>query len=98
MLSLPELRDATLINISLEWAAGVALVTFRFHGFGGMVVEAKDLFELKCPRLLPWGPSNSVNSAELKTLLGSQCLTIEMQSGDVLEISCREVSVKPIAE
>jgi hypothetical protein len=98
MFSLSNLHDATLESVNLEWAEGVVHVTFKVHGFRAVVLEAKDLFKMTCPRLGPWGPSNSVNSAEIVALADSQCLTIEMQSGDVLEISCREVSVNPFPD
>ena len=50
------------------------------------------------PSASTWGPSSSVNSVELQALAGSENLAIEMQSGGVLEIVSREVSVKPISE
>ncbi len=98
MITLSDLHDATLESISFDWAAAVVFVRFKVHGIGAAGFEAKDVFNVNCPRLLPWGPSNSVNSVELQAQSGCQCLTIEMQSGDVLEISCREVVDLRISE
>jgi hypothetical protein len=47
-----------------------------------------------CPRALPWGPSDSVNEVKMQEVSDARLLSVEMQSGDVLEISCREVLVK----
>jgi len=58
------------------------------------VVEVEGVTSLKCPRLFPWGPSCSVNTTALEQLADGQLLTVEMQSGDVLEVCGRGVAVK----
>jgi hypothetical protein len=100
MISLASLHDATLESVNFDWARGVVHLTLKIMlpGFSGAVIGAKDVTELKCPRLLPWGPSNSVNSVALEALADGRCLTVEMQSGDVLEVCCRDVEVKPASE
>jgi hypothetical protein len=40
------------------------------------------------------GPSSSVNAARVEELADGKLLTIEMQSGDVLEVRCSGVAVK----
>ena len=42
----------------------------------------------------PVGPSDSVNEAKVQSCTAGLCLTIEMQSGDLLEITCKEVMEK----
>jgi hypothetical protein len=100
MISLASLHDATLENVNLDWARGVVHLTLKMMmpGFSGAVIEAKDVTELKCPRLLPWGPSNSVNSVALDALGDGRRVTVEMQSGDVIEVRCQDVEVKPAPE
>lgn len=100
MISLPDLHDATLKSVNFGWEAAVIQLTFKV-GVGASdvaIVEAEGVTSLKCPRLLPWGPSNSVNTTALTELADGQFLTVEMQSGDVLEIRCRGVAVKQVAQ
>jgi hypothetical protein len=93
---LPDLHDATLRTVNFEWGSGTAHLRLKIGvgTFDVAIVEARGVTNLKCPRLFPWGPSSSVNTTALEELAGGQLLTIEMQSGDVLEISCRAVVVK----
>jgi hypothetical protein len=101
MISLPDLHDATLKSVHFEWENARALLTFKIAvaAHAVTVVEAEGVTILKCPRLLPWGPSSSVNSTALETLVDGQSLIVEMQSGDVIEIRCREVAIRsPLQE
>ncbi len=100
MTSLPDLHDATLKNVDFEWETAKVQLTFKTGVAASQIaiIEADGVTNLKCPRLLPWGPSSSVNSTALKTLNDGHFLTIEMQSGDVLEVYCRNVVVKRAPE
>jgi hypothetical protein len=93
---LPDLHDATFNNLSLEWETANASLEFRtgVSAPGVATIHADSVTNLKCSHLLPWGPSSSVNVATLETRTTDQLLTIEMQSGDVIEICCREVRLK----
>jgi hypothetical protein len=100
MISLPDLHDATLKGVNFGWEAGVVHLTFKV-GIAASdlaVVEAEGVTCLKCPRLYPWGPSSSVNAAAIEELADGRLLTVEMQSGDVLEVHCRGVAVKRDAQ
>jgi hypothetical protein len=96
MISLSDLHDATLQTVSFGWEAGAVSLTFKIGVAASdlAMVEADGVTSLKCPRLYPWGPSSSVNTATVEELVDGKLLTVEMQSGDVLEVSCRGVSVK----
>jgi hypothetical protein len=96
MISLPDLHDATLQTVNFGWEAGVVRLTFKIGVAASdlAMVEADGVTSLKCPRLYPWGPSSSVNTAAVEELVDGKLLTVEMQSGDVLEVSCRGVAVK----
>ena len=100
MISLPDLHDATLNNMDFEWDAAIAHLTLKVGVAASdvAVIEAVGVTNIRCSRLLPWRPSSSVNSTTLEARAGGRCLTIEMQSGDVLEICCREVAVKRASE
>jgi hypothetical protein len=95
MTSLPDLHDATLKRVDFEWDSATVRLLFKTGPDSSMtIIEADGVTRLKCPRLLPWGPSNSVNSTALEMSNDGQILMIEMQSGDTLEVCFRTVTVK----
>ena len=55
---------------------------------GPKLVQASGLTELRMPREMLWGPSVSVNQCDgpIRLQDGGYGLTIEMQSGDVIEL------------
>jgi hypothetical protein len=95
-ISLPDLHDATLKSVNFEWETAAVRLTLKTGVAPSdvAVVEAEGVTSLNCPRLQPWGPSSSVNAAALEELADGKVLSIEMQSGDVIEIRCRAVAVK----
>jgi hypothetical protein len=56
------------------------------------------VFRAVCPRVFPWGPSDSVNEVKLELVENGRHLSVEMQSGDTLEIHCGEAWIKQLAE
>ena len=96
---LSDLHDATLQTIKVDWETALLEVRIKTgtNDSDTQVLEAEGLTDFKCPRLLPWGPSHSINSASLQIRLSEQLLVIEMQSGDRLEVSCKSVSRRPRA-
>ena len=97
---LSDLHDATLQSLSFNWANASATLTFELCAVESefVIVEASGVTNLQCPRVQPWGPSNSVNSAALETQAVGQLLTIEMQSGDVIEIRCQKARTELVPE
>jgi hypothetical protein len=95
---LPNLHDATLNTVNFDWSRGVVSFAFKVDIGVSSIIEATGVTELKCPRLLPWGPSDSVNSTAVEAFGDGQRLIIKMQSGDVLEVCCRVVGYKPAPE
>jgi hypothetical protein len=87
--------------VHLEWRQGrVRLELTGRLGAGTQVhrilLIAEEAHLLSCPRVQPWGPSVSVNTAQLQTVSdGLTRLELEMQSGDVLVIEGRSVSAEP---
>jgi hypothetical protein len=100
MNSLPDLHDATLDTLQFDWKTARLQLRFKIgvEKYDFIVVEAMDVTYLDCPRLLPWGPSNSVNGAKLERLDVDHMLEIEMQSGDLLKVSCSGLILKLISE
>jgi hypothetical protein len=87
-----SLHDWTLISITLHWESGKLTAEFRGADSAIRLLIAKDVCDLKVPRTYPWGSSVSVNGISLvsETSAERKSLTIEMQSGDVIEISAAD--------
>ena len=66
---------AGMCAVNLRTSSGIAQI--QIHG----------LTTLNCPRQMPWGPSECVNEVRLKDLASGIMVEIEMQSGDIVQIS-----------
>jgi hypothetical protein len=88
-LVVPNLHDATLINLHFDWGLGECVLRFAGSPYG-----PKEPFSLcwshvtdfRISHRLNWGPSGSV--LEL-TQSGTDLWIIQMQSGDMIEIAGR---------
>lgn len=97
---LAPLHDATLLAITCEWAQ--ARVTFSLQTEPSVRRDliVKGVTALRLTRLEPWGPSGSVNLVswsrrEADTLAE---LSVEMQSGDLIEVRATEFTLtEPLA-
>jgi hypothetical protein len=93
------LHDATLELLIFNWREGTLQIALK-TGTGQLdktTLFARGVTELRCPRLLPWGPSSSINTTNLEQLGdASYLLTIEMQSGDSIEVCCGDVSLDSV--
>jgi hypothetical protein len=100
MNTVPRLHDATLETLTLHWEEGVVRIRLStgINGTGVVTLEAVGVVRAVCPRAFPWGPSDSINGVKMQEVSDGRLLSIEMQSGDVLEICCREVLVKSAEE
>ncbi len=96
MISLSDLHDATLKTVDFGWEEATVHLRLKLgvEASDLAIVQAEGVTSLVCPRLCPWGTSVSVNAATVEELVGGKLLTIEMQSGDVLEICCAGVAIK----
>jgi hypothetical protein len=81
------MHDWTLKSISLDWRPG-ALAIGLLGPKSLTAITARDIRELHVPRRFGWGPSASVQSIEGPTKHDGELLrlTIQMHSGDVIEI------------
>jgi hypothetical protein len=96
MISLSDLHDATLQTVNFRWQPGIVDLTLK-TGLAAsdlVIIQAEGVTSLVCPRLYPWGPSSSVNTATIEELAGGKLLSIEMQSGDVFEVRCMGVAFR----
>lgn len=86
-----QLHDSVLRSIDIDWVEGEARLRFC-HASGDLVIVVCSCSRMELPRREPWGPSHSVNRAEVGQLdNGRERLTIEMQSGDVLILEGSEI-------
>jgi len=81
------MHDWTLIAIHLDWTIGRVVIELRNRRSINVALVAERVSALHVPRLQDWGPSASINEVKGPTdIVGGKRLSIEMQSGDVIEI------------
>jgi hypothetical protein len=83
------------MGLHVDWEAGTATVEFDPVDLEPVTLQASGLRLLRVPRENPWGPSASVNTAELRTSEDGRGLRlwIEMQSGDEIELDADAVEL-----
>jgi hypothetical protein len=94
MSELPKLHDSTLVSIQLDWEAGIMSLTMQIGPAAADVgiLTMEGVTNFICPRLMPWGPSDSINSVSAEDIAGDKLIVVEMQSGDVIKIQCMNVA------
>lgn len=98
IMEFPNLHDAVLGDVHVDWEAGTATVQFRPVPGEPLVLHAYGVLEVRLDKREPWGPSvfvNSVTSNEVSP--GGEQLVIQMQSGDPLVITARRFELAPAA-
>lgn len=81
---IPQLHDAVLSTIEINWVERVATLSFR-RADGLVMAVVRSCLSVVAPRHEPWGPSSSVNEVSVSSPGdGRALLNIEMQSGDCL--------------
>jgi hypothetical protein len=80
-----DLHDATLLTVLVHWDSGI--IQFVFDTFERTrMIQGTGLTAFSCPRAMTWGPSVSVLKCSVTASASAlQHLSLEMQSGDVLE-------------
>ncbi len=91
-----QMHDWTLRALNVDWGEGVASVEFGAPT-GRSVLRAHGLHNLHIPRTESWGPSVSVNEAWGPVGIegGLVRFSIEMQTGDVIELVARSFDLPP---
>jgi hypothetical protein len=90
-----QFHDWTLVDVVFEWAQ--ASVAVALNGPSSRcVLLAEDVSLLEMPREEPWGRSVSVNSLLIDDMSDGdkQSLEIEMQSGDVIRVKAKKITVQ----
>ena len=90
MTELPDLHDATLQSIHLDWVVGTVSISLQVGptALNRCEIRAEGVTNFIYPRLMPWGPSTSVNHVSTEEVAGGRVIAMEMQSGDQIEICC----------
>ena len=88
--TLPNLHDAQLSRITVEWSKAAAMVEIDldlFNDEGALRIVVPRACRVSASRTDPWGPSDCVNEATVsQTPAGAISVQIEMQSGDLIEV------------
>ena len=88
-----RMHDWTLRGIEVDWQRDATRVTVRLKApHGPETITAQKVREICVPRANSWGPSVSVYEMTGPDVRpdGSARVSIEMQSGDVIEIVAEE--------
>ncbi len=82
----PDLHDAVLTEVRVEWTDREAVLSFR-HADGPRIATMYGCSSIVLPREEPWGPSDSVYAVkEARADSNGARLELQMQSGDVLVV------------
>ena len=86
------LHDATVESIDISWAKSECFLRLRAvtkpnNYAEPCILEFRGLKHLRLSKEQPWGPSVSINGAKFT----NGAVSIEMQSGDTIEIVASEM-------
>ncbi|SDT88701.1 hypothetical protein [Halopseudomonas salegens] len=89
------MHDWTLLTLIVDWANGTITIAFRNCQSQEVFLIAEGLIDLRVPKREEWGGSVSVNEVDGPKVLqnGSLYFSIEMQSGDKIEMEARSISL-----
>lgn len=89
------MHDWTLLALMVDWLDGTIKISFRNSQSQEVFLMANGFSELRVPRREEWGKSVAINEVDgPKTLQnGSMYFSIEMQSGDKIEMEARSISL-----
>ncbi|PKM44045.1 MAG: hypothetical protein CVV05_13150 [Gammaproteobacteria bacterium HGW-Gammaproteobacteria-1] len=89
------MHDWTLLALVVDWVKGMVTITFRNSQSQEVFLMAEGLSDLRVPKREEWGGSVSVNEVEGPKQLqnGNTYVSIEMQSGDKVELEAKSISL-----
>lgn len=87
------LHDSKLRSLSLDWKRGWARLQICAWNDVSVQISARKVAAVNAPRHEPWGPSDFILSAYFSEAEGRSGLTIEMQSGDVVQLLAGDIDV-----
>jgi len=83
-----DLHDASLVRVQVDWAGGTCMADILHGTAGACALAFSGVSHVILPRQQAWGRSVSINAFRRAD---TGHYEIEMQSGDVIVISAREV-------
>lgn len=88
------MHDWTLLALMVDWVSGSVTISFRNCQSQEVFLMAEGLSDLRIPRREEWGRSVSINEVDGPVVLqnGNYYLSIEIQSGDKIEIEAKSIS------
>jgi hypothetical protein len=93
--SIPNLHDAILERVVVDWPAGTASIECSTAPDGRTVLVVQHIRQVRIDKRQPWGPSQSINSVYVdESSTGEVALYIEVQSGDDILIVGRALEVQ----
>ena len=78
----PDLHDATLVDIKVDWEDGTCLLNLRMQEHPSCALLFTGFSNIAVPRELNWGMSSSVLAVKQTNYL----YEVEMQSGDTIRV------------
>lgn len=89
------MHDWTLLALMIDWAKGVVTISFMNNQSQKVFLIAEGFSDLRVPKREKWGGSVSINEVGGPKLLqnGNIYFSIEMQSGDKIEMEARSISL-----
>jgi hypothetical protein len=89
-----SMHDWSLLSVAIDWKSGGVRIDVR-SASGETSIRASDLHEIHMPRHRAWGPSVSIYDVigPAQREDGHASLTIEMQSGDRIEVVARSIEM-----
>ena len=99
MDNLKKFHDAALDSLVFHWETRVLELVLRPVGVGSSVVfRLKAVSKFTVSSEAPWGNSSSVNFIRCEAYGASKRASIEIQSGDVIDVICDELEFVPSSE
>ncbi len=91
-----DYHDATLKTATVDWENGVTVMTFALcvEPARQVAITIRETSEFIYARQFPWGKSVSVNRLDVQIVESGHRVTVEMQSGDKIVATGREVLEK----
>jgi hypothetical protein len=92
------MHDWTLLTLTVDWVKGMATITFKNSQSHEVFLIAEELSDFRVPKREEWGGSISVNEVDGPKELhnGNMYFSIEMQSGDKIELEAGSISLPEI--
>ena len=82
-----RLHDAVVKDLCIDWAEATVRIGLSVYPGTRAQIVVQAFRRVQVPRVNPWGESECINTAAISLVDAEvQLLTIEMQSGDIIEI------------